>query len=96
MRSISCVIWILGAVLVIATLDAQPDPPALNPSAAAAKVLQLHDYSCDTAIERCDSFVSAASPVSLVAAGMYEPWRPMDPMVVTGQAADSSPPPPQV
>jgi hypothetical protein len=93
MKLISYAIWILGALLVVAALDALPDPPALNPSAAADKVLQLHDYSCDTAIERCDSLVgSDPSPVTLVAGGTYEPWHPADPMVITGLAADSSPP----
>jgi hypothetical protein len=93
MKFISYAIWILGALLVVAALDALPDPPALNPSSAADKVLQLHDYSCDTAIERCDFFVgSAPSPVALLAAGTYKPWHPSDPMVITGLAADSSPP----
>jgi hypothetical protein len=93
MKFISYAIWILGALLVVAALDALPDPPALNPSAAADKVLQLHDYSCDTAIERGDSFAgSAPSPVALPATGTYKPWHPSYPMVVTGLAADSSPP----
>ena len=34
MKTIWCTIWILSALLVVATVDAQPDPPALNPSTA--------------------------------------------------------------
>ena len=93
MRSISCIVWILGALLVIGTLDARPDPPAVNPNPAAYKVLQTHDSACDTATLRCDS-PAAVYPFSVgwVAADTLGPHRPSDRIILTGQAGDPSPP----
>ena len=77
----------------MATLDARPDPPAVNPNTAQCKVLQLHDYSWDAATPRCDSpAASSPLPVRLVAADAWAPDRPSDRMILAGQAADSSPP----
>ena len=93
MKSISHTIWILGALLVIATLDALPDPPAVNPSIAQCKLGQLHDFSRDTVTPRCDSIgTSYPIPVSLVAVDACEPNRPSYRMVLTGRVTDSSPP----
>ena len=95
MKSICCTIWILGAFLVIAALDARPDPPALSPANALCKVLLLHSSSCETAAGRCDSLgTSDPFAVSLLAADACDPCRPRDRMVLTGQAADPSPPAP--
>jgi hypothetical protein len=93
MKSVWCTVWILGAVLVIATLDARPDPPAVNPNPAAHKVLQTHDCACDTATPRCDS-LAAVHPFTMrrVATGLCEPHRPSDRIILTGQAGDPSPP----
>ena len=97
MKAIWCTIWILGALLVIATLDALPDPPAvMNPSAARCKVAQPHDDPYDAAPPRCDSVTTSYPfPVSLVAGDGCEPCRPSNRMVLTVQAADPSPPVPQ-
>jgi hypothetical protein len=97
MKSISCTIWILGALLVMAALDTLPDPPAVNPSAAAGKILSLQDTSCDTAMRRCDSVVVPdLLPVILVAEDTGHSNRFADQVVLTRQAADSSPPATQV
>jgi hypothetical protein len=37
-RSIWCTIWILGALLIFASLDAVPDLPAVNPHTVTVKV----------------------------------------------------------
>lgn len=93
MNSFSCAVWLLGALLVMATIDTVPDPPAVNPSSAACQVIQPLHYSCDTASRRCDSLAMPHPfPVSLVAVDACEPYRPSDRMVLTGQAADPSPP----
>ena len=93
MKSISHAIWILGALLVIATLDALPDPPAVNPSIAQCKVLQLHHYSRDAVTPRCDSLgTSYPIAVSLVVADACEPNHRSYRMVLTRRATDSSPP----
>src|SRR5450759_3265689 len=91
MKLIWCTIWILGALLVAATLDAQPDPPAVNPSAAVYKV--VHDSPCNAVTCPCDS-LGTFYPfcVSFVAANACEAYRPCVRLVITGQAADSSPP----
>jgi hypothetical protein len=93
MKFISCAIWLLSALLLTATLDAQPDPPAVNPNAAACKILLTHDYSGETAIQRWDSLAAFdPRPLSLFSADIYACWTPAEPVVLTGQAADSSPP----
>lgn len=97
MRSLSCTIWILAALLIAAVLDDIPDPPAANPRAAVCKVLHLRDYAGDTAMRRGDSVATPDPfPVSLVAPDTCESCRPSDCMVLTGQAADPSPPAPRV
>src|SRR5579872_753537 len=96
MKSIWCTIWILGALLVIATLDSLPDPPAVNPSPALSG-LQLHNLSCDTAGLCSDSVViSYPFLVSFGTADTRAPFRPSDRMVITGQVADLPPPAPPV
>lgn len=93
MKSIWCAIWILGALLVIGTLDALPDPPAENPSTALCKVPRLHDYSCYAEPRQYESFsTSYPFPASLIAANAREPYRPTDRIVLAGQAGDPSPP----
>jgi hypothetical protein len=93
MKFISLGAWIVGALLVMAALDTQPDPPALNPSAAACKALQLHDCSCGPAPQVCDSFVAApALSLSTSDVDPYEYERPVDSTSLTERAADSSPP----
>jgi len=97
MKPITCVVWILCALLVMAALDTLPDPPAVNPSAASGKLLSLHDTSCDTPMRRCDSLVASDPlPVILVAVDTIEPYRLSDRVVLTRLAADSSPPSSQV
>ena len=94
MKSVSCMIWILAALLAIATLDARPDPPGVvNPGADRGNVLQVHDWSCATPMRRFDCLDTASSsPSSLVAADAFEPYRPSDRMLQAGLAADPSPP----
>src|SRR5713226_2243588 len=92
MRSIWCTVWILGALLIVATLDAQPDPPAVNPSSAHCKVLHSHVFSCDR-IPHSDSLPTFRPfRVSVGAIEACEPARPSERTVLIGQAADPSPP----
>ena len=90
MKSIRFTIWFLLAFIVIATLDSQPDPPAINPS--ICKVL-LHDCSCAGAALSCDSVaLSSPSPVSSPFSDAIQPYRPSVRMILTVLAADPSPP----
>jgi hypothetical protein len=93
MKAIRWTIWILGALLIMATLDSQPDPPAVNPSTALSTVLPQHECDCDAAVQYYDSLDTVSSfPVSLIAADASEPHHPSDRMIQTVQAADPSPP----
>ncbi|MGI8745748.1 MAG: hypothetical protein ACR2NN_24870 [Bryobacteraceae bacterium] len=93
MKSSWCIVWILGALLVIATLDNLPDPPAANPATAQFKASCLHEYSVATAAQCCESLgASFRFPIRFVAADRFEPHRRSDRMVLTVQAADPSPP----
>ena len=96
MKWIWCTMWILGAFLVIGMLDAVPDPPAVNPSTALSGALQRDSCACDTVAPRCDCLdTSYPVAVSLLAADACEPQPSGDRLVLTRQAADSSPPAPQ-
>ena len=79
-------------LLVVATLDNVPDPPAVNPT-AVSKILQAHDYFCNADARPVDS-LNAPETISLsfVSADPGEPYRPSDRIILSGQAADSSPP----
>ncbi len=91
-----CTILVVAALLVVATIDAQPDPPAVNPSTALCKVLQPHYSPSVTVTGRCESLRTFYPfRVSLVTADACEPYRPNVRTVLTVQAADPSPPAPQ-
>src|SRR5271157_3944955 len=97
MKSVTCIIWILAALLLVATLDNLPDPPAANPRAAVCKVLHLRDHARDAALPRSAALVTPDSlPASFVAVDPCESCHPSDCIVIAGQAADSSPPAPRL
>jgi len=87
--------WILGVVIAIASVDTIPDPPAVNPHTVnvVSKVCEagggLHEQhlNCDWS---CFSSQLQARWIALTSA--YDPSLPSDWIVLTGQAADSSPP----
>src|SRR5690348_6661771 len=43
MKTISCLMWILVTLLITATLDRVPDPPAANPAGAQLTVSGPHE-----------------------------------------------------
>lgn len=94
MKSIPFTIWIVGALLVIATLDAVPDPPAVNPGGAASAIVHQCDYCCDVIPRRCDALDGSDSHHLswVLVPPMRERSHPSDGIVLTGQAADPSPP----
>ena len=93
MKSLRWTIWILGLLLIAATLDSQPDPPALNPSSALNTVLSQPLWVCDAPAQRCDSVAAAVPfPIGLISADACEPYRPGDRTKLTVQAGDASPP----
>jgi hypothetical protein len=95
MKSTSSTVWIIGALflLVVATLDTVPDPPAVNPGPALCKVLQLHDSALDSGPPRGHSGgTNDVFSAGFETADSFDPWCPVDVVILTGQAADSSPP----
>ena len=86
-------VGVLGVALIVASLDARPDPPAVDPHGAMVKALNLRD--CADCFR--DQPSVAAMPVRAETQRIFfnhenAPDRPGDFMARTGQAADSSPP----
>jgi len=93
MRPVSCILWILAALLVAATLDSQPDPPAVSPRTAICNVEQPQARVCDAVIGCGNSLATVDFfPASLNAADTYEIHPSSAPVVLAVHAADSSPP----
>ena len=93
MKTVSCTVWILGALLIISALDTLPDPPVVNPGPSASRILGSHDLSCQTAVPHIDAPVTATLVmVRTVADDVPEPYRPSDGVLLSGQATDPSPP----
>jgi hypothetical protein len=96
MKPVFYMVLVLGALLVCASVDALPDPPAVNPHALDAKSSCLRDSVSDFGQQHVTG-EWASIPVltalcQMDSATSAEPLRPSDGIVVTGHAADSSPP----
>lgn len=94
MQSRACIIWVLGLLLAIVSLDTVPDPPALNPRAVSVASL-LCEARGDLRERRfyTDSSISSLLQVRWIAfTASYEPNLLDDRIVLTGFASDPSPP----
>lgn len=93
MKSIRWTIWILLAFVVVATLDSQPDPPAVNPGTVLCKIFQESGCACAPATQPCTALATSAPVlVSLVSREACQPQRPVERLILTVNAADPSPP----
>jgi hypothetical protein len=95
MKPISCMIWVLGLLLAIASVDTVPDPPAVNPRAVGVAYI-LCDFCGDVHERRLNSVssISLLLQVRWIAfTSADEPNLPTDRIVLTGFATDPSPPP---
>ena len=86
----------LGALLVIASLDSRPDPPAVDPHVAAVKVPDPAEcvknvYSPAESVAYATFSLSFIRQTSVFLADIV-PEYPTGIITETGQAADSSPP----
>ncbi|MGH9647635.1 MAG: hypothetical protein ACRD4E_12565 [Bryobacteraceae bacterium] len=84
-------IWILAILLVVASVDATPDTPALDQHFAAMKV----PGPSGVAIQNKSGNDSSLVPFEVrrsIFGGDAEPERPAAFIAAVGQAADSSPP----
>jgi hypothetical protein len=95
MTAKACIYWVLGVAMVIASVDAIPDPPAVNPHTVTV-VSRLCEWgggayeqhlSCDWS-----SFSSHLRTRWVALTSVSEPSLSRDWIVLTGQAADTSPP----
>jgi hypothetical protein len=95
MKSTSCIIWVLGALMVIASIDTVPDPPAVNrPTVSVAtRLCEARGAVCERRMN-CDwSGTSSHLHIRWMAfTSAYEPNLPSDWIALTGFAADPSPP----
>jgi hypothetical protein len=95
MKLRSRIIWVLGLLLAIASVDAVPDPPAVNPRAVGVDYV-LCDV-CGNVHERrlnSDSSISLLLQVRWIAfTSAYKANLPTGRIVLTGFATDHSPPP---
>jgi hypothetical protein len=93
MKSRSCIIWVLGLLLAIASVDTVPDPPAVNPrSVSVASLSEARGHACE---RRLNSgwFISSLVQVRWIAfTSVYEPKLSTDWIALTGLATDPSPP----
>ncbi len=95
MKSQSCAIWVLGALIVMASLDAVPDPPAVNPHTVhvASRLCQAAGGLCERRLNCNWSCASSHLQMRWIAfTPADEPNLPSDRTALTGHAADPSPP----
>jgi len=95
MKASTYLFWVLGAIIAIACVDTIPDPPALNPHSVnvIASLCEPSGGACEQPWNSgwfCFSSQLQATRIAVTLA--YEPSLPRDWIVLTGQAADSSPP----
>jgi len=97
MKFNSWIIWVLGALMVIASLDAIPDPPAIYPrtvNVVASHLCKAPGGLCERH-GNCNWFCRSSNQFqirSIIFTSVYEPNLPSDWIALTGQAADPSPP----
>jgi hypothetical protein len=97
MRLNSYIIWVLCALLMMASLDAIPDPPAIDQHAVKVVSPQVCKASSSAVDRRLNCtwncpFSNTFQVRWVTLTSSYEPNLPSDWIVLTGQAADPSPP----
>jgi hypothetical protein len=95
MKTHPYLLWILGAVLAVASVDTIPDPPAVNPHTltVVARLCDAGGGACEQRLNDgwfCFSSHLHTTRIAFILAS--EPSLPGDRIVLTGQAADTSPP----
>ena len=92
----SCIVWVLGALLGIASLDTIPDPPALHPHSTALAASQSSMAPCPIEQRlRCAWSCPATQSAQvrwITFTSLSEPRLPKNEIALAGHAADPSPP----
>lgn len=81
---------VLCALLLIVSMDAVPDPPAVNPHTVT---VELHSAALDCLDLDTTAAYFHPHVRRLESSRDREPHRPSDSILLTGRAADPSPPP---
>jgi hypothetical protein len=94
MKSKSCIIWVLGLLMVIVSVDTIPDPPAVNPHtvSVASRLGEARGVVCERRLNSDWSCTSHLQVRWIAFTSIYEPNLPIDWIAITGFAADPSPP----
>jgi hypothetical protein len=90
MRFFRCTAWVLGALLLIVSLDTVPDPPAVNPHTVSVELDSLTPQHLGVVT------VIACSQLNVRFLDSWNdegPNHPSDSILLTGRATDPSPPP---
>jgi hypothetical protein len=85
-------VWILGALLVVATLDHVPDPPAANPAVSQLSAAWQHEHPVAGIFSCAFTAVSFGLSARLVGVDSIRPFHGDGSIIIVEQAADSSPP----
>jgi hypothetical protein len=94
MKSKVCVIWFLGLLIGIASVDTIPDPPAVNPHtvSVASRLREARGGVCERRLNSDCFYTSHLQVRGMAFTSVYEPNLPIDWIALTGFAADPSPP----
>ena len=90
-------LWILGAVLAVTAVDSIPDPPAVNPHSVSvvSRLCESGSRVCEQRFNiRWFCFSSHLHATRIAFTSAFAPSLPRDFIVLTGLAADTSPPGP--
>lgn len=99
-RSIRCIVWLLGALMLIAALDTIPDPPAVSPHTVDTRA--AFSLEQDGALRAQQLHSHLSKPLSLSQGGwtafhkVSDTNHCTDSIALTGHASDPSPPPSEV
>jgi hypothetical protein len=87
-------VWVLGALIAIASVDAVPDPPKVNPRTVSvtSRLCVAGGGVCERRLHSDWSTPSHLRMRWMAFSSAYESNLPSDRIVRTGQAADPSPP----
>lgn len=93
MRTISCLIWILITLLITATLDRAPDPPAANPAGTQLTISGQHELPpAFGAPARSLAPSQMHEPEHLAVLDNSEPLKPNNSIDLLERGTDTSPP----
>jgi hypothetical protein len=95
LKLLRCMVWVLGASLVLAAIDKVPDPPAAHPDNAWLSALWVHQGPVAVATPFAAISGSPHLPVRIIVRDEAENCLCKELSVHMERAADSSPPAPQ-